>query len=287
MNDSAIPTAAALAAVFVALLALERLWPLRKPSTRLRRRVPVNLAITGLAFAAGFLLVTPTTSGLIEWSAQTHFGLLHVTNLPVAAQLVVAFLLMDVTFYYWHVANHRIPVLWRFHNVHHIDPDLDVSTAFRFHFGEVAISVAFRAVQVGLIGLPLWMFLAYEVAFQSNTMFHHSNLRLPIALERVLNTVLVTPRMHGIHHSRVRRETNSNYSVVFSWWDRLHGTVNLNVAQSRIVIGIEGYSEPDDNRLWSALSMPFRRQRDYWGTARRAQPSDRAERSHSRNVLAA
>jgi sterol desaturase/sphingolipid hydroxylase (fatty acid hydroxylase superfamily) len=108
------------------------------------------------------------------------------------------------------------------------------------------------------------MFVAYELAFQANTLFHHSNVRLPIGIERLLNVVLVTPRMHGIHHSQVGEETNSNYSVVFSWWDRLHRTAGLNVPQSAIAIGVPGYSVPEDNGLRSALLLPFRRQRDYW-----------------------
>src|SRR5205823_6162876 len=107
-------------------------------------------------------------------------------------------------------------------------------------------------------------FAVYELVFQANTLFHHSNLRLPIRLERILNKVLVTPRMHGIHHSQVRRETNSNYGVVFPWWDRVHRTLGLNIPQAEIAIGIPGYSQPGDNRHGNALLMPFRKQRDYW-----------------------
>ena len=129
------------------------------------------------------------------------------------------------------------------------------------------MSVAFRIVQVSLIGLSGWAFAAYELVFQANTLFHHSNLRLPIRFERLLNKVLVTPRMHGIHHSQVRRENNSNFGVVFPWWDRLHRTLGLNIPQAEIAIGIAGYSQPQDNELRNALLMPFRKQRDYWRRA--------------------
>ncbi|MDQ3200474.1 MAG: sterol desaturase family protein [Verrucomicrobiota bacterium] len=121
---------------------------------------------------------------------------------------------MDLSFYRWHWLNHRSGFLWRFHNVHHSDADLDVSTGFRFHFGEVAISAVFRVVQVALIGISAPAFAAYELVFQVNTLFQHSNVRLPIRLERMLSKVFVTSRMHGIHHSQVQRETNSNYSVL-------------------------------------------------------------------------
>ncbi len=107
-------------------------------------------------------------------------------------------------------------------------------------------------------------FAAYELVFQSNTLFHHSNFRLPIRFERVLNRFLVTPRMHGIHHSQVRSESNSNYGVVFCWWDAVHRTLGLNIPQSQIQVGIAGYSGSDDNRLWHTVTAPFRNQRDYW-----------------------
>ena len=137
---------------------------------------------------------------------------------------------MDLTFYYWHRLNHTRPLLWRFHNVHHADPDMDVTTSFRFHWGEVLYSTVFRLLQVGLIGVSPLTYLVYEVVFNGATMFHHSNLRLPVAWERRLNRVFVTPRMHGVHHSAVGPETNSNYSVIFSWWDRLNRSLRLNVA---------------------------------------------------------
>ena len=106
--------------------------------------------------------------------------------------------------------------------------------------------------------------VVYELVFQANTLFHHSNVRLPIQVERILNKLLVTQRMHGIHHSRVQREANSNFGVVFRWWDKLHKTLGLNIPQSAIEIGVPAYASPEDNSLWSAFLLPFRRQRDYW-----------------------
>jgi len=245
----------------------DRLRPFTRP---LLARLFVNVVVSVLAFATAVVLVRPTSFAVIHWTSATGSGILHVVPMAGAAQFVLSFLLMDLTFYWWHVANHRIPFLWRFHNVHHIDPDLDVSTAFRFHFGEVALSTGFRILQIAAIGLPAWMFLSYELVFQANTLFHHSNVRLPIRVERLLNLVLVTPRMHGIHHSQVRDETNSNYSVVFSWWDRLHRSIRLNIPQKDIVIGIPAYSEPNDNAPWNALILPFCRQRDYWRSSAHA-----------------
>jgi sterol desaturase/sphingolipid hydroxylase (fatty acid hydroxylase superfamily) len=257
-------TAVLVVAIFVLLFALERIVPLRRSTRATIGRLVVNGVVTALAFAAAALLVRPAVDALLARTEERPFGLIHVFDLPSWLKSVIAFLLMDLAFYYWHLANHKVPLLWRFHNVHHIDPDLDVSTGFRFHFGEVAFSAVFRVVQVSVIGVSAWTFAIYEVVFQANTLFHHSNVRLPIALERALNRMLVTPRMHGIHHSQVRRETNSNYSVVLPWWDWLHRTLRLNVAQAQVKVGIAGYARPDDNRLWHVLTLPFRRQREYW-----------------------
>jgi sterol desaturase/sphingolipid hydroxylase (fatty acid hydroxylase superfamily) len=246
------------------VLILEHFFPLRRETRSLLARLVVNIAVSILTFVAAIGLVQPAAQWALRWSTDKPFGLVHLFVLPSWVELIVSFLLMDLAFYYWHVANHRIPFLWRFHNVHHVDPELDVSTAFRFHFGEVALSSIFTVIQISLIGISAWAYAIYQIAFQLEVLFHHSNLRLPIRFERLLNRLVVTPRMHGIHHSQVQRENNSNFGTVFSWWDRLHRTLGLNIPQSEILIGIPGYSLPEDNTVVNALVMPFRKQRDYW-----------------------
>ena len=256
--------AIASAVIFAGLFLLERWIPLRVNGQSLWRRLLVNLVVSAIALGIGVVLIRPSVGYFLERPAD-QVGLLNWFTLPQPIEIVIGFMLMDLAFYYWHLANHRISFLWRFHNVHHIDPDLDVSTAFRFHFGEMVFSVGFRVAQVAVIGLSPLTYLVYEFVFQANTLFHHSNVRLPIRMERLLNRVLVTPRMHGIHHSRVKAEVNSNFSVVLPWWDLMHRTLRLNVPQSQIVIGVPAYSKPEDNHLWNVLLMPFRKQRDYWG----------------------
>lgn len=255
---------AALAAVVLVLFALEQVNPLRQGRMRLLTRLAVNVVLSAFALAVAGLLVRPLVGSLLGWSGRESFGLAYAVSMPPLMRGLVCFLFMDLTFYYWHLANHRVPVLWRFHVVHHVDPDLDVSTALRFHFGEIGLSSGLRILQVTLIGIDPLTYAIYETAFQGNTFFHHSNVRLPLGLERSLNVLLVTPRMHGIHHSQVQRETNSNYSVVLPWWDRLHRTLRLNVPQSKLTIGVPAYDQQQDQRLDRLLAMPFVRQRDYW-----------------------
>ncbi|HEX9940950.1 MAG TPA: sterol desaturase family protein [Thermoanaerobaculia bacterium] len=275
---------AVLSAAIALLFVLEHLFPLRRRTCSVLRRLAMNFTISALAFGTAAVTVRPAVRSLLGWTETRGFGLVYLLPLPLAGRAVLGFLLMDLAFYYWHRVNHRWPFLWRFHNVHHIDPDLDVTTSFRFHFGEVALSVAFRVVQVTLSGVSGWTYGVYELAFQLNTLFHHSNLRLPIAFERPLNRVLVTPRMHGIHHSQVRGETESNFSVVLSWWDRLHGTLRLNVPRDAIAIGVPAYTLPGDDTLWHSLTLPFRRQRDYWrrpdGTAVERDPAQLGQDRH-------
>lgn len=254
----------ALVGLFLLLLLAEAVYPLRTRKRRIVPRLLLNVCLAACAFAIAAVLVKPVALSLATWASTRSFGLLHLVDLPPVVRFGVGFLLMDLTFYYWHLANHRVSVLWRFHNVHHIDPDLDVSTALRFHAGEVLFSVAFRAVQIGLIGVSPLTYVIYESVFQGSTIFHHSNMRLPLRVERLLNTLLVTPRMHGIHHSVIEPETNSNYGVVFSWWDLLHRSLRRNIPQAAVTIGVPAYLEPADNTLWHTLTLPFRKQHDYW-----------------------
>lgn len=256
---------AAVVGFLLLLFVLEQLFPLRTRARPLGHRLWVNGIMSLFTFATATLLVRPVALSTIQWNSKVSFGLLHWLNTPAWIQGIAGFLLLDLSFYYWHRLNHEVSFLWRFHNIHHLDPDLDASTGFRFHFGEVGLSVFFRAAQVTLIGIPIQVFLLYEFIFQLETYFHHSNLRLPKALDRLLNVFLVTPRMHGIHHSQNREETNSNYSVVFSFWDRLHRTFRANIPQSTLKIGVPGYSDVQSNAFINVLLAPFRRQRDYWG----------------------
>ncbi|MEO9136480.1 MAG: sterol desaturase family protein [Casimicrobiaceae bacterium] len=254
----------AIAGLFLVLFFIERKLPLRQWRHASLHRLVINLIVSALAIGVALVLVRPAANIAMQTVEASHFGLLQWLALPPVLAFVVGALLLDLSFYLWHLSNHRLPFLWRLHVVHHIDPDLDVSTAFRFHFGEVALSAGFRVVQILLIGASPLTIAIYELVFQANTLFQHSNVRLPIDVERFLNYVLVTPRMHGIHHSIVQREDMSNFSVVFAWWDRLLRTLRLNVPQQSIVIGIPAYDAGGDNASAALLLLPFHAQRDAW-----------------------
>jgi sterol desaturase/sphingolipid hydroxylase (fatty acid hydroxylase superfamily) len=268
----------AVAGLFVVLLVLETARPLRPSVEPKPRRVTRNLGIAGLGLATSSLLQAPLLLPVAEWARREHVGLLHWAHLPRAAEVTLAVLLLDYTLWHWHWLNHRVPFFWRFHLVHHVDLDLDASTALRFHFGELALSVPYRLMQVVLIGADPFAVALWQLLLVASILFHHSNLRLPVGLERILVRLIVTPRMHGIHHSDYENETNSNWSSLLSAWDWLHGTLVLSVPQREVAIGVPPYRDPDEVTLGKALALPFRRQREDW----REPDGRRRRRGHAR-----
>jgi sterol desaturase/sphingolipid hydroxylase (fatty acid hydroxylase superfamily) len=205
----------------------------------------------------------PVPIAAAMWAQDRHVGLLNWLSLPTLAVWIATFLLMDYAYWWWHWANHMVPLFWRFHNVHHTDLDLDVSTAARFHFGEMVFSIGFLALAVVAFGIPPIMLLVFFLCLEVATLFHHSNWRLPIRLERILNSIVVTPRMHGIHHSIVQRETNSNWGTVFCWWDKFHRTLRRDIPQNEITIGVAAYRDEKELTLGQLLVLPFRKQREW------------------------
>ncbi len=219
------------------------------------------LSIPGFAIVRVAMLPIPFAVGM--WAQDRHIGLLNWLALPGWAAGIATFLLMDYAYWWWHWANHMVPLFWRFHNVHHTDLDMDVSTAARFHFGEIFFSVGFLSLAVLVFGIAPIMLLVFFITFEAETLFHHSNWRLPIALERILNLIIVTPRMHGIHHSIVQRETNSNWGTIFCWWDKLHRTLRRDVPQDAVTIGVAAYREEEELTLGKLFALPFREQRPW------------------------
>jgi len=243
------------------MLLVERFAPLRRSVESKLRRVARNLTIGGVSLALTPLLQATLLQPVASWISRDHIGLLQMTSWPRWVETLIAIVLLDYTLWWWHWANHRVPFFWRFHLVHHIDRDLDTTTALRFHFGELALSIPVRAGQMILIGVdPQTLWLWQTILFAS-ILFHHANLRLPLRVERLLVRLIVTPRMHGIHHSDRLNETNTNWSSLLSWWDYLHGTILLNVPQAEITIGVPAYCASSDVTIGKILLMPFRQQR--------------------------
>lgn len=246
----------------VALL-LEKVRPLRAPTQPKTSRVLRNLSIGALGSLTLRLGLYSLLLRLAGVTVEEGWGLIPMLDPPPVLGTILAFLALDYTLYIWHFANHHVPFLWRFHNAHHVDLDLDISTGSRFHVGELILSVPVRAAEIVIFGIDPAAMILFDTVAVVAVHFHHSNVRLPKAMESLLNLIVVTPRMHGIHHSIVQRETNSNYSTVLSVWDRLHRSLRLGIPQSEVSIGVAAYRDPAELTFGKLLLLPFGRPRPW------------------------
>jgi sterol desaturase/sphingolipid hydroxylase (fatty acid hydroxylase superfamily) len=229
--------------------------PLRRRVEARRTRTLRNLALGAVSALVGGALQKAVVAPL----QRRRTGFLHQLDLPPLVRRAVAVLLLDYTLWWWHRANHQVPLLWHFHALHHEDRDLDVTTALRFHAGEMALAALFRAAQVGVIGADQDDVAAWQRLLLPSILFHHSNLRLPECLDALLaRCILVTPRMHGIHHADQPELANSNWSSLFPWWDALHGTLRLDVAQDHITIGVPHFISKSSNSKPGATKQATR-----------------------------
>lgn len=232
------------------LLVAERLIPMAKVMGGVKR-VAKNLSLAGLNAVLSWAVVVPVSalaaSYALGWRPDWWSGW---------PGLLLDVLLLDCWIYWWHRANHEWPLLWRFHEVHHLDEFLDASSALRFHFGEVLLSSLVRAGVILVLGVPLLSVVVFETLLALSAMFHHSNLRLPKRFERGLSFLIVTPSIHWVHHHAIRRDTDSNYSALLSVWDRLFGSRSATVRTPGMPIGTEGRK---DRALPGLIARPFER----------------------------
>lgn len=243
------------------LFLLERRFSLRRTRLPLLKRLKTNAFIAVTAGIGMRIALIPLIVRAAHLTTTRRIGIL--TRLPVPSQVkpFIGFLMLDYGSYRWHKINHKSRWLWRFHQVHHADLDLDVSTALRFHIGEVLISALYRGGWAFLAGVSPKVTLIYELVFEAATNFHHTNLRLPQRVDHALAQFVVTPRMHGIHHSVIKDETDSNYSVVLTLWDRLHRSFRLDIPQDDINIGIPYVRDHQDAK--ALMAMPFSKDREW------------------------
>ncbi|WP_437640480.1 sterol desaturase family protein [Sorangium sp. So ce854] len=242
-------------AAFGLFLLLERLRPLRRRTEPARTRVLQNLALaaagTVVNLALNELLVVPVARRAVE----RRRGVLQRRALPRGVETALGVAWLDYTLYLWHLLTHRAPWFWRMHAIHHADRDLDVSTGVGFHPLELAISIGARAGFVAAAGVSPRAFDLWQSAILISSVFHHANVRLPLPLERLLGVVVVTPRLHGIHHSEVEAHRRANLSSGLTLWDWLHGTLRGDVPQARITIGLPDVRRAE--RFLRLLALPF------------------------------
>jgi sterol desaturase/sphingolipid hydroxylase (fatty acid hydroxylase superfamily) len=243
---------AAFGEAVVALLVAERRRPSRPSTQPEPRRTLRNLALGAGCMAVIATVERPLIERLTRQVERRRIGLAQ--QLPAPARDIAAFLLLDWAMYGWHVATHRVPFLWRFHLVHHVDVDMDASTALRFHAADMLVSLPFRLAQVALTGAGPRAHQAWQSFFFASVLFHHSRVRLSPRAEHLLSHALTTPGMHDVHHRACRDSLDSNWSSGLSFWDHLHGTFRNE--RPNAPIGVPGWDEPLS--LPQLLALPAR-----------------------------
>ena len=254
--------------MFGGVLAVMAFWevlaPRRIQSTGRSTRWPSNLGIVALDTILVRLLIPITAVGLALLVEARGIGLLNWLAVPGWLAVVIAVVVLDLAIYLQHVIFHHVPVLWRLHRMHHADVEIDVTTGLRFHPVEIILSMLIKLAVVAAIGAPALSVLVFEVLLNATSMFNHSNVRLPTRLDAALRWLVVTPDMHRVHHSAIRRETDSNFGFNLPWWDRLFGTYRAQpeAGHTAMIIGLEQFRDPCELRLDRMLSQPFRDDRD-------------------------
>ena len=259
MNIEATIRLGVFASVFLLVAGLEVLLPRRTRTQPRFRRWRANLALVALNPLSVRLLFPVLPVGLAVIAGERNWGLLNNVGLPYWLEVAVGVLALDFAVYLQHVLHHAIPLLWRFHMVHHSDLDYDLTTGVRFHPIEIIISMGFKLGAVLIIGAPVLAVLIFESALNAFSMFNHSNIHLPLGLDRAIRFLAVTPDMHRVHHSVVIRETNSNYGFCFPWWDRLLGTYKDQPEHGHLgmTIGLSQFRDEQRLTLMRLLALPF------------------------------
>jgi sterol desaturase/sphingolipid hydroxylase (fatty acid hydroxylase superfamily) len=251
------------AGIFVSVLAVMLMWemvsPRRRADPMLWRRRFNNITLLVVNVLVLRLAIPVTAVVAADLATRNSWGLFNQLQLPTLLELVISIVFLDLLIYCQHVVFHKVPVLWKVHRVHHTDLDIDVTTGIRFHPFEILLSMCIKFAGIILVGAPLIAVIIFEILLNATAMFNHSNVYIPDPLDRILRCFIVTPDMHRVHHSVIRKETDSNYGFNLPWWDRLFGTYRAQPEAGHLEMTI-GLNEFRDVRavdiLW-LLIQPF------------------------------
>lgn len=231
----------------------EQRWPRRTPHQPPMKRLPVNLALGAMSLAVVALAERPLAGRVAARVAARRQGLAQTLPGPAWLRDLLGVVLLDFATYHWHVATHRVPLLWRLHAVHHADKDMDWTTALRFHAADMVLAVPLRMAEVRLLGVSPRALDLYNSWFFANVAFHHANLKLPF--DRQLAWFFTSPGMHDIHHRADAAATDANYSSGLSLWDRMFGTFSSH--RPAVGIGVPGWQGRPAPGLGGSLALPF------------------------------
>lgn len=229
------------------------------PRRPLKETIPLRWSSNLSLAALNSILILPfSTIGGAYFIHQYEIGLFNWFDSHWIISFPFSLIFLDFLIYWQHRLFHRIPQLWRFHRVHHTDLEIDASTGIRFHPVEILLSVVIKLTFIALLGIPVQAVIAFEIILNGCSIFNHSNLRLPLALDHLLRKILITPDMHRVHHSRLGRETNSNYGFCLSFWDFLFQTTidQPKKGHMDMTIGVNGFNSREN--LIQLIKQPWR-----------------------------
>ena len=250
----------AFVSVFAVMAVLEIMMPRRPLSKPKWKRWFTNIGIVVLNTALLRVTFPLLAVGIAIMAQMRGWGLLNITDEPAWLEFILAIIALDLAIYLQHVAAHKIPVLWRLHQVHHADPDIDLTTGARFHPIEIIISMIYKMAIVIALGAPPLAVVVFEVILNALAMFNHANFALPERIDAVVRRLFVTPDFHRVHHSTIGRETDSNYGFNLSIWDRAFGTYISQPEKGHqgMDIGLKAYRDDGPTTLLWCLKQPFR-----------------------------
>ena len=241
------------------------LWEFAAPRRKLSQarwlRWYSNIGIVVLNTVVVRLILPVAPVALAITVEAQGWGVLNLLDLPFWLAVALSVIALDLVIYLQHVMFHAVPALWRLHRMHHADLDFDVTTGARFHPIEIILSILLKLAAIVVIGPPAVAVVIFEVLLNGTAMFNHGNLRLPLALDRVLRWLVVTPDMHRVHHSEIPAETNSNFGFNLPYWDRLFGTYRdqPQLGHEGMTIGLDTFRATSDLHLHKMLVQPFKR----------------------------
>ncbi len=252
--------------IFVGILAAMIIWESMAPRRQLHhsrwQRWSANFGLSILSTVIIRFTIASAAIYASTLATQYNWGLLTFTEAPHWLILVLSLVLLDLAIYGQHRASHQWKWLWRFHKVHHTDLDFDVTTAIRFHPIEIILSMCYKFIVILIIGVSIEAVIAFEIILSSCALFNHSNIKLPISVDKVIRLFIVTPDMHRVHHSIIQAETDSNYGFSISVWDRIFKSyINQpELGHEQMTIGLSQYQHVPDVSLPRLLLMPFARE---------------------------
>ncbi|HUG43126.1 MAG TPA: sterol desaturase family protein [Acidobacteriota bacterium] len=245
--------------IFLSILlvaAFQSLFPNRLALQKVFRNWRINMPLAGVNALLLSLLCGACVCAWALTVRDLKIGFYELAGFPYWLEVAFTVILLDFVAWIWHIANHKWRLLWRFHSVHHSDETFEASTGFRFHPGELLISLGVRLLVVTATGLPLLGLILFEVIFGAFNLFVHSDLRLPPKAELILSWAVVTPSLHRMHHSASPEEHNRNFGTIFSFWDRIARTFLYADSRSRVEVGLSGLNRSSLS-FRGVLTMPF------------------------------